>query len=95
MIIRKLIWDGWNISHIARHEVTQVEVEEVCHNNPIVEQGKKDRLLIIGFSLNKRMLTIILDPEDQKGAYYPVTARSASRSERKIYENEKGGENKQ
>lgn len=93
--IDKLIWDAWNISHITRHDVVQNEVEEVCHNGPIVEQGKKGRLLVIGFTLRQRLLTIILDSKDQEGIYYPVTARMASRKERKIYENEKlGGENK-
>jgi hypothetical protein len=28
--IRRLIWDDWNIAHIARHEVSPDEVEEVC-----------------------------------------------------------------
>jgi uncharacterized DUF497 family protein len=92
--INKLLWDEWNVAHIARHDVSQIEVEEVCHSDPIVEQGKKGRLLIIGYSLNKRILSIILDPEDQKDVYYPVTARTASKKERKIYEIIKsGGEN--
>ncbi len=89
-----LIWNEWNIIHIARHDITQVEVEEVCQNNPVIEQGKKGRLLIIGFTFTSRAITAILDPEDQEGIYYPVTARPASRRERKIYEYKKsGGEN--
>ena len=38
------------------------------------------------------MLAIILDPEPEKGIYYPVTARAASRKERNEYKIAKGGE---
>ncbi len=92
--IGKLIWDSWNTTHIARHIVIPEEIEEVCHNNPVVQQGKKGRLLIIGLSNNKRPLTAILDPEEEDGIYYPVTARASSKRERKIYTTEKGGEKK-
>jgi hypothetical protein len=34
-VIQKLIWDEWNISHIARHDVSPEEVEQVCHGKPI------------------------------------------------------------
>lgn len=40
------------------------------------------------------MLAVILDAEEEKGTYYPVTARRASKRERKIYITEKGGESK-
>lgn len=84
-----LVWDSWNVAHIARHGITPNEVEEVCHNDPLVQKGKKGRLLIIGFSKAKRMLTVILDSEDQEGSYYPVTARVASKKEQKLYKQEK------
>lgn len=92
--IKKLIWDKWNIAHIARHEVIPDEVEFACHNDPLVQKGKKGRLLIIGQTSKQRWLTVILDAEEEKGIYYPVTARTASKKERKIYLSEKGGESK-
>lgn len=92
MIIKKLIWDAWNIEHISRHNVIPEEVEETCQNSPVVQQGKKDRLLIIGSTKKSRILTIILDAEEVEGEFYPVTAHSASKKERKIYITEKGGE---
>lgn len=88
--ILNLVWESWNITHIARHDVIPDEVEEVCHNDPLVQIGKKGRLLVIGFTKKRRMLTAILD-EKSKGVYYPVTARSTSKKERKVYQNEKGG----
>lgn len=90
--IRKLLWDNWNISHIARHDVIPDEVEEVCQNNPLVQQGKKGRLLVIGLTGKKRALTVILDPEEEVGVYYPVTARLSSKKEGKVFATEKGGE---
>lgn len=96
LVFRLLIWNSWNVTHISRHEVTPDEVEEVCHNKPIVQIGKKRRSLIIGPTLSGRMLTIILDPEPSsgEGIYYPVTARPSSRKENALYIKEKGGNNK-
>ena len=89
--IRRLRWDTWNAAHIARHDVTQGEAEEVCYGAPVVQEGKKGRLLVFGPSQTGRMLTVVLDAEDD-GVYYVVTARPASRKERMIYAHEKGGE---
>jgi hypothetical protein len=47
--IKKLIWDSWNIAHIARHHITPDEVESVCHGSPIILRGQvKNRLLLVG-----------------------------------------------
>lgn len=35
------------------------------------------------------MLTVILDPEEKKGTYYPVTARDSSRKEKRVYKLQK------
>jgi len=37
------------------------------------------------------MLAAILDPEPETGVYYPVSARPASRRERRLYQEAKGG----
>lgn len=88
--VRKLIWDTWNISHIARHDVVPEEVEQVCHIDPVVQKGKKGRLLVFGPTAKQRMLVVILDSEQEKGVYYPVTAYRASKKLVAIYLNEKG-----
>ena len=64
------------------------EVEEICHGDPLVQKGKKGRKLVIGPTSTNRMIAAVLDPEG-KGQYYPVTARHASRRERKLYKQEK------
>ncbi len=91
VIVRKLIWDSWNIAHIARHDVTPEEVDQVCQNDPVVQEGKKGRILVIGSTENERILIVILDPEEEKDVYYPVTAYTASKRLRQVYFKEKGG----
>ena len=88
IFIRRLIWDSWNVAHIAHHEVVPDEVEEVCHGQHVVLQTYKDRLLLIGPTSTGRMLAVILGPTDEAEVYYPVTARSASMKERRFYKEE-------
>lgn len=92
IFVNRLIWDEWNVAHIARHNVIPQEVEEVCHNEPIEREGEKGRIQLIGLTRNNRTLSIILDPEPEPSVYYPITAHPASRQERRAYQAEKGGE---
>jgi uncharacterized DUF497 family protein len=84
-VIRRLIWDTWNVTHIARHNVTPDEVEEVCHGRPLTSANYKGRIRLIGPTQSGRMLCAILAPTDREGVYYPVTARPADRKERRGY----------
>lgn len=88
--IHRLVWDPWNVAHIARHKVSPEEVEEVCHAKFIVRQGHTGRLLIIGPTESRRILAIVL-ANKKNHVYYVVTARTADRKERIIYQKEKGG----
>jgi uncharacterized protein len=88
--IRFLIWDPWNVSHIARHQVTPEEVEEVCHSAPVTSQTYKGRIRVISRTRRRRILTVILAPTAEQGVYYPVTARPADRRERRNYEEQRG-----
>jgi uncharacterized DUF497 family protein len=90
LFVRRLIWDTWNIAHIARHDVIPDEVEEVCHGQPMTSQTYKGRLRVVGPTRSRRMLTVILAPTDEPGVYYPVTARPADRKERRSYEQQRG-----
>ncbi len=87
---RRLRWNNWNIEHIARHGVTPEEVEEACLSDFLVLIGKKGRVLLLGLSQAGRMLAVVLHDEGE-GVYYPVTARSASRKERRQYRATKEG----
>jgi uncharacterized protein len=89
--VRRIIWSDSTVSHIARHEVTTDEAVEVCFGDPIVLGGHSGRLLIIGPTKEQRMITVVVDPEEEEGLYSLVTARPAARKERRIYQREKGG----
>jgi len=81
------------VAHIARHNVTPDEVEEVSHGPFIARQAYHGRLMLIGPTQEGRMLTVVLGPEpNEGGVYYPVTARPASREDRYHYRDERGGE---
>ncbi len=82
--VRRLIWEAWNVAHIARHDVDPEEVEEVCHGEPLARESYGGRLLLVGPSRLGRMLAVVLAPEE-RGIYYPITARPASRKERRYY----------
>lgn len=92
VVIRKLIWDEWNVEHISRHHVVPSEVEEVKQSDPLVQEGNAGRVVIIGQTKAGRFLEVVLDPENAAGDYYVVTAHTASRKDRTLYKREKGGD---
>lgn len=91
--VRRLIWDDGNVAHIARHEVTLEEVQQVCHGRHIEREAYGGRIMLIGLTESERMISIVLDPEGSS-VYYVVTARPSSAKERRLYATEQGGENK-
>jgi uncharacterized protein len=89
--VQRLVWDDWNIAHIARHDVVPEEVEDVCDATPAVFQTYQGRLLVVGLTRRRRALGVVLAPMGN-GMYYVVTARPASRKERRLYRESKGGD---
>ncbi len=87
--VRRLIWDAWNVAHIARHRVIPEEVEEVCHGQPITSETYKGRIRVVGLTRSGQILTVILAPTPDAGVYYPITARPADRKERRNYREER------
>lgn len=85
MYIRRLVWDAWNIAHIARHDVQPEQVEEVCHGLPMASATYARRIRLVGPTATRLMLTVILGPTEENGVYYPVTARPTSRKEWRLY----------
>lgn len=82
-------WNPGNVAHISRHGVTIEDVEAACHSDPLVQQGAEGRLLVFGLARDKRLLTIVLEPRVEPGAYDVITARPASRRERALYNQRK------
>ncbi len=84
--VQRLVWDDWNVGHVARHEVAPEEVEQVCHSNPMASSVHSGRLRLVGSTLGGRLLTVILAGDAKAGVCYPVTARPASKRERQHFE---------
>lgn len=81
--IEELVWDEYNLEHIKKHNVSKCEVEEACAK--IIDSfiSYERRLLFIGETKDKRLLSLVL-VEKSKGVYYLVTARDTSRKERRL-----------
>lgn len=88
IIVKEIVWDDWNREHIKRHNLS---VKEIVKASQIIIYHKrtyKGRYLVICRE-SKRLITIVLKRES-KGKYYLITARDASKKERrKIYGKEK------
>jgi uncharacterized DUF497 family protein len=85
-----LRWNEWNIAHIGRegHEATPEEVEDVVYNDQSLAQLQPNgRLFVFGITQQGRPLVAIIDQEEH-GIWYCVSARTASRKERVIYQQE-------
>jgi uncharacterized DUF497 family protein len=92
--IKALIVDEHRHAHIFRHdEVTVPEVMEVLSSDEYLTiDAKEGRIRVIGRSNNGQMLTVVLGQRAAVDVYGLVTARPASRPERKFYEEHMKGE---
>ena len=77
IVVRRIVWDDWNIEHIARHNVRPLSVGQVCAGDPLVLQTYQGRLLLIGATTTRRMLAVVLAPESADT--YGCAARSCMR----------------
>jgi len=89
--IQELLWDEWNIAHIKRHDITQDEVEQACRGEYVYWETHTYRIMVVGETDAGRLIAIVLGDKGE-GRYYPITARSASRKERRRYADLRGGE---
>ena len=88
MIINSFDWDEINTEHIARHDVTPDEVEEVFDQRYLLFRTRDERYLAIGKSYDGRFVTVIF--EKIKDGIRVVTARDTDYKERKLYKRKTG-----
>ena len=80
ILVKVLVWDGWNRKHLAQHKVSPDEVEEVIRGKYEAIESYRKRILVTGKTKRGRLLAIVLSPEDRnlisygKGIYYVITA---------------------
>ncbi len=88
MKIHELLWPHDRLEHIAKHNVTSDEVEEVCFGKSFIQRtkshGKNPVYYVLGQTNSGRHLfNVIIQFPDGKG--YPVTARPMTDKEKRRY----------
>jgi uncharacterized DUF497 family protein len=84
--VKRYLWELENIFHIARHGITTDDVEEALNERTLNKKTYKGRILAIGITNQEKIIATVLEYVTYKDAYYIVTARPASKKERKEYE---------
>ena len=85
MEIREFDWDDDNIEHIARHQVSPDEVEDVAFDDePWIRRGKKGTRYMLGFTISGRYLFVVYVLK-RKGVARAVTAMDMDNKTRKLY----------
>lgn len=77
-----LRWTPYNLAHIARHGTTQRDVEEAAGSVQRVEPSYGGRYVLFGSTRAGRLLAVVVESEGA-GMYLAITARPASRKERR------------
>ncbi|MGZ3616823.1 MAG: hypothetical protein ACXWOL_08090 [Ktedonobacteraceae bacterium] len=84
MRIYELVIEPGREEHIARHQVSVEEVEEVIFGVPFIRKAKLGRYHIIGQTEAGRYLTVFVAPRG-RGVDGLVTARDSDDAERRAY----------
>jgi len=93
IVVEELLWDDWNVEHIAQHDVTPDEVEKsLADEHAIYLKAKHGRIMVLGKAGN-RLITTVLSEQGSEGVFYVITARDMAKKERAFYRAEKGKSN--
>jgi uncharacterized DUF497 family protein len=84
-------WDAENVDHIARHDVTPQEIEEVFNDDPeyalnYTKDGE-ERFQAFGVTVQGRYLTVAYT--EREAMIRPITVWDMNRKERKNYDAKK------
>ena len=88
MKIHELIWPQDQIDHIAQHNITPAEVEEVCMGKPFIQraksQGENPVYYVLGqTNAGRYLFCVVIRLADGRG--YPITARAMTDREKRRY----------
>jgi uncharacterized DUF497 family protein len=84
MRIRDLFWDEETEGHIARHNVSPEDVEEVCFGRNWAIRSGRRRKAVFGQTSGGRYLLVIIEDRGHD-EFDVVTARDMTPTERKRY----------
>jgi len=80
-------WDDQNAEHIARHGISDVEVEQLLSNRHLIvpNKGHEPRMFLVGQTNGGRLLTVVIEPTRDEGTWRPVTAWEADDQEQRRF----------
>ena len=88
----ELDWDAANTKHLARHKITQKDVEEVFMNEPAIVDyefvEQEDRWSAVGATNSLRVLVIVFTVRGE--CIRPITGWVADRRTRQEYFKKRG-----
>lgn len=86
-MVRKVRWTEDRVDHIARHSVTPQQVEDVLFGRPVFAQDDPNdgSAMALGGTSAGRSRFIAVLREDWRGLTFPLTARSMTEREKRIY----------
>jgi len=83
--ITALAWDEENIAHIAKHNVSPREVEEVCFSSShVIFRAAGGRYIVLGQTDAGRYLKVVVHLQ-RRGPARVITALDMSKKERRRY----------
>ena len=86
---KNLKWDKWNRGHIAKHNLTPRQVENVLFDeNRKFLDTYDNRFAILG-RMGKRLLFVVLAKQTGR-KFYVVSARDMNKRERNFYRDNHG-----
>jgi len=84
VVISGFDWDDDNLFHVARHEFTPEEVEEVFAGNHKVRRARQKRYIALGETLDGRLAFVVFR-RLSAGRVRVITARDMEASERRLF----------
>jgi len=85
MEIREFEWNDINTEHIARHNVSPDEVEDVAFDDePWIRKGRKGTRYMLGYTIGGRYLFIVYSLKSM-GIARVITAMDMDEKTRKLY----------
>ena len=84
MLVSGFEWDDDNVFHIARHDFTPEEVEEVFAGDHKVRRAREKRYLALGETLDGRLAFVVFR-RLPGGLVRVITARDMDASERRLF----------
>jgi len=84
MTISRLDWNEERREHIAKHNVSVEEVEDIVYGKHYAVKTRQGRYRLIGQTMNGRYLVVILEPTLYDW-FDPITARDATKNEKRLY----------